>query len=462
MLKNNTFPFPTKNPLYNVNDTANDGCVIPVKVCLVGVVTCEDDGGRKGAGNELMGTVLETLGESRCRLRSPNVEGSYNICCQLFQQHNIDLTQEARDELPFTLSSLQNPKISTYETIVRKSLQLQSETSSVITLQQLKDIVSSSKRDKSSILSSSKEKTSKSRNFFASVGGNTDAKKALLDALALDRQKRRILERFGLSPPNGVLLFGPPGTGKTLLAKATSQLMQADSTNDEGEGKIGKGLFLSLSASDIVRAEVGKSEKLVTSAFQSAMENAPSVIFIDEFQALFTSRDGGSGSSRLASTLLQCMDDIAKWTSVDKSIAKNQNSHDLNSNRVVVLAATNTPWMVDKAFLRTGRFDRVVHVGLPNETERHSILKVHIERMKLHESTSIEEICSTLVPLTIGFSGADIAALTRSAAVQCLNDRTADNALGVQTKHFQAARQMDVTEPSSNKELVSRLQKWRP
>jgi SpoVK/Ycf46/Vps4 family AAA+-type ATPase len=193
------------------------------------------------------------------------------------------------------------------------------------------------------------------------------------------------------------------------------------------------------------------------------MENAPSVIFIDEFQALFTSRDGGSGSSRLASTLLQCMDDIAKWTSVDKSIAKNQNSHfDLNSNRVVVLAATNTPWMVDKAFLRTGRFDRVVHVGLPNETERQSILKVHIERMKLHESTSIEEICSTLVPLTIGFSGADIAALTRSAAVQCLNDRNADNALGVQSKHFQAARQFDVTEPSSNKELVSRLQKWKP
>ena len=462
MLKNNTFPFPTKNPLYIINDTTNDGCVIPVKVCLVGVVTCEDDGGRKVAGNELMGTVLETLGESRCRVRSPNVEGSYKICCQLFQQYNIDLTQEARDELPFTLSSLQNPKISTYETIVRKSLQLQSETSSVITLQQLKDIVSSSKRDKSSILSSSKEKPSTSRNVFASVGGNTDAKKALLDALALDRKKRRILERFGLSPPNGVLLFGLPGTGKTLLAKATAQLMQADSTNDEGEGKIGKGLFLSLSASDIVRSEVGKSEKLVTSAFQSAMENAPSVIFIDEFQALFTSRDGGSGSSRLASTLLQCMDDIAKWTSVDKSIAKNQNSLDLNSNRVVVLAATNTPWMVDKAFLRTGRFDRVVHVGLPIETERHSILKVHIERMKLHESTSIEEICSILVPLTIGFSGADIAALTRSAAVQCLNDRTADNALGVKTKHFQAARQMDVTEPSSNKELVSRLQKWRP
>jgi SpoVK/Ycf46/Vps4 family AAA+-type ATPase len=128
-------------------------------------------------------------------------------------------------------------------------------------------------------------------------------------------------------------------------------------------------MFLSLSASDIVRSEVGKSEKLVSSAFQAALENAPSVIFIDEFQALFTSRDGstsgggggGKGSGRLASTLLQCMDDVSKWRDADISAANAISGNDLalEKSRMIVLGATNAPWMIDRAFLRAGRFDRV-------------------------------------------------------------------------------------------------------
>jgi SpoVK/Ycf46/Vps4 family AAA+-type ATPase len=128
-------------------------------------------------------------------------------------------------------------------------------------------------------------------------------------------------------------------------------------------------MFLSLSASDIVRSEVGKSEKLVSSAFQAARDNAPSVIFIDEFQALFTSRDGstdgggggGKGSGRLASTLLQCMDDVSKWREADRDAVKAapMQTVPLEKNRIVVFGATNTPWMIDKAFLRAGRFDRV-------------------------------------------------------------------------------------------------------
>jgi SpoVK/Ycf46/Vps4 family AAA+-type ATPase len=162
------------------------------------------------------------------------------------------------------------------------------------------------------------------------------------------------------------MLFGPPGTGKTLLAKATALMMQRNPSEDSVSASVrgGGGYFISLSASDIVRSEVGKSEKLVSSAFKTARENAPSVIFIDEFQALFTSRDGtlgggGKGSSRLASTLLQCMDDIVKWQEADSSVLNRNRKTEFENNRVVVLGATNTPWMIDRAFLRAGRFDRV-------------------------------------------------------------------------------------------------------
>ena len=140
--------------------------------------------------------------------------------------------------------------------------------------------------------------------------------------------------------------------------------MTKNSTNGcRDKTKIGliNGSFISLKASDIVRAEVGKSEKLIVSSFETARKNSPSVVFIDEFQALFTSRDGentggGKSSGRLASTLLQCMDDVTRWRDEDVNISSDIST---KKDRVVILGATNAPWMVDKAFLRPGRFDRV-------------------------------------------------------------------------------------------------------
>ena len=140
--------------------------------------------------------------------------------------------------------------------------------------------------------------------------------------------------------------------------------MQRNNTNDsKKKAQVGliNGAFISLKASEIVRAEVGQSEKLIVSAFETAHQNTPSVIFIDEFQALFTSRDGehtggGKSSGRLASTLLQCMDDATRWRDED---VKHSSDECNKQDRVVVLGATNAPWMVDKAFLRPGRFDRV-------------------------------------------------------------------------------------------------------
>ena len=200
-------------------------------------------------------------------------------------------------------------------------------------------------------------------NFFEMIGGNHDAKRALEDVLAIDKRKQLILSKFGLSLPTGILLYGPPGTGKTLLAKAISQVM-IHVANENGSAT--RGAFISLKASDIVCSEVGQSEKLLSSAFETARKRSPSVIFIDEFQALFTSRDkedgsGGKGSGRLASTLLTLMDDVTKWKDANETVAHTMDgsSNLIEKNRVVVLAATNTPWMVDRAFLRSGRFDRV-------------------------------------------------------------------------------------------------------
>lgn len=204
--------------------------------------------------------------------------------------------------------------------------------------------------------SNSEIDTTQPKNYFDNIGGYEETKRALEDVLAIDKNKRAILKKFGLSMPTGVLLFGPPGTGKTLLAKGVSQLMSASGTGEK------TGSFFSIRASDIVSSEIGKSEKMLSSMFETARQRGPSVIFIDEFQALFTSRDnqngvGKGGSSRLASTLLSLMDDVTKWR--DANTTLDQTTGTFVTNRVVILAATNTPWMVDRAFLRAGRFDRV-------------------------------------------------------------------------------------------------------
>jgi SpoVK/Ycf46/Vps4 family AAA+-type ATPase len=253
-------------------------------------------------------------------------------------------------------------------------------------------------------------------------------------------------------------LYGPPGTGKTMLARAVA-IQLAKPLREESEERrtsigIG-GTFLELHASDIVRSEIGNSEKRVVAAFATARARAPSVIFIDEFQALFTSRN--SSSSSLASTLLQCMDDIYAWEQSDRIVAPNCNNI---SRRIVVMGATNTPWMIDKAFLRSGRFDKVVHVGLPDQRDRQSILMVHIQRMRLHDNPSWNHhlLCETLSHQTEGFSGADLAALCRSAAVRCLNEY-GDNGM-VKAVHFHQALQFDCT-ASTNKRLVDRLLHWK-
>jgi SpoVK/Ycf46/Vps4 family AAA+-type ATPase len=209
-----------------------------------------------------------------------------------------------------------------------------------------------------------------------------------------------------------------------------------------------------LSSTDIARAEVGSGEKMVAMAFETAKMNSPSVVFIDEFQALFTERSSSGGSTRLTSTLLVCMDDLKRWRDIDQSEHESTDEKS-DDHHIVVLAATNTPWMVDQSFLRPGRFDRAVHVGLPNFEERCAILKLHSSRMQIR-TDDLSAMCHRLAVSTEGCSGADIAALSRGAAVRCLVAK--ENC--VEERHFSEVLEDDFC-PSSDEGLVERNAKWR-
>ena len=246
-------------------------------------------------------------------------------------------------------------------------------------------------------------------------------------------------------------------------------------------GGVISGAFISIRASDIILSDIGGSEKLLVQTFDTARRNAPSVIFIDEFEAIFTSRDGNGsgnkGSSRLVGTLLQCMDDAKRWRDADfaaLSAEKNMPTHlstslssaNYNKGRVVILGATNAPWSVDKAFLRPGRFSKVVYVGLPNKFERGEIINVHLRKMKLRmdeynsRDEAIQALCEKIALSSEGFSGADLVGLCRAAAVQCLHEYGSDATnIGVDYRHFAMAREN--IKPSCDPALVQRLLNWK-
>ncbi|KAL7440789.1 hypothetical protein ACHAXM_007472 [Skeletonema potamos] len=440
------FPYPSLNSLNNVRCGGGySGLTLPLRFCLVGVMTNRSD--------KIFHSALDALGGGRFYVPLPSSKTRCAAFEHAFDCVGVRLNAEAREALPNLAASATWASGGEF----------------LDSAQRLSSEHEASKRDIEKAISSrydapNSEANNQSAPFpdlgdttsiLSTVGGNFDAKLALEDALALDANKRMLLRAYGLCAPTGVLLYGAPGTGKTLLAKAVS--MSLDSHSNNKSERDTSGSFISLKASDIVRPEVGNSEKLIVSAFEVARSNAPSVVFIDEFQALFGDRGGSSVVlGQLASTLLQCMDDVAKWSFDDKPNPSSPNG------RVVVLAATNTPWMVDKAFLRPGRFDRSVHVSLPNVDDREDILRVHTKRMKIALSegdspAGVDDLCKSMAKLCIGFSGADLASLCKAAAVRCLQN--GEEKTGVTKQHFLDAYKNDVVR-SSNDTLVKRISSW--
>jgi len=221
---------------------------------------------------------------------------------------------------------------------------------------------------------------------FKDVAGLQGAKEEIVEIVEFLKNPKKYTD-IGAKIPKGALLVGPPGTGKTLLAKAVA-----------GEAKVP---FFSLSGSDFVEMFVGVGASRVRDLFRQAKEKAPSIIFIDEIDAIGRARgknNGFNSNDERENTLNQLLTEMDGFGT---------------NSGVIILAATNRADVLDSALLRAGRFDRQIYVDMPDLNERKEIFQVHLKPLKLEEGLDID----FLAKQTPGFSGADIANLCNEAAL---------------------------------------------
>nr|MBI4156192.1 CDC48 family AAA ATPase [Candidatus Woesearchaeota archaeon] len=221
---------------------------------------------------------------------------------------------------------------------------------------------------------------------YEDIGGLSEEVKKIREMVEIPLKYPEVFSRLGIEPPKGVLLFGPPGTGKTLIAKAVASESEAN--------------FILLNGPEIINKFYGESERKVREIFEEAEKNAPSIIFIDEIDAIAPKREAvhGEVERRVVSTLLTALDGLK------------------SRGKVVVIAATNRPNSLDPALRRPGRFDREITIGVPGRRAREEILKIHTRNMPLKKDVKLNR----LAEITHGFVGADLAALCREAAINVL------------------------------------------
>jgi len=221
---------------------------------------------------------------------------------------------------------------------------------------------------------------------YEDIGGLHDAIEKIREMVELPLRHPELFTRLGIDPPKGVLLYGPPGTGKTLLAKAVA--------NESGAS------FFSIAGPEIMSKWYGGSEENLRKIFEEAEKGAPSIIFIDEVDAIAPNRENVTGEveRRVVSQLLSLMDGMKA------------------RGKVVVIAATNRPNSIDPALRRGGRFDREVEIGVPDTKGRKEILQIHTRNMPLTEDVNLTHLSS----ITYGFVGADLESLVKEAAMSAL------------------------------------------
>ncbi|MFO1020127.1 MAG: ATP-dependent zinc metalloprotease FtsH [Planctomycetales bacterium] len=239
---------------------------------------------------------------------------------------------------------------------------------------------------------------------FKDVADMENAKQELVEVVEFLKNPTKF-QRLGATIPKGILLMGPPGTGKTLMARATA-----------GEAGVS---FFSINGSEFIQMFVGVGASRVRDLFQTAKENSPCVIFIDEIDAVGRVRGAGvgGGHDEREQTLNQILSEMDGFA---------------QSDAVIVLAATNRPDVLDPALLRPGRFDRHVTVDRPTRKGRFEVLKVHCRKVPLSDNVDLQRIADS----TIGFSGADLKNLVNEAAL--LATRAGKNS--VEMDDFEAAR----------------------
>ncbi len=221
---------------------------------------------------------------------------------------------------------------------------------------------------------------------YEDIGGLKEELRRVREMIELPLKHPELFERLGIDPPKGVLLHGPPGTGKTLIAKAVA--------NESGAS------FYSIMGPEIMSKFYGESEAQLRQKFEDAEKNAPSIIFIDELDSIAPKREDvhGEVERRVVAQMLTLMDGLK------------------GRGKVIVIAATNRPSGVDPALRRPGRFDREIEIGVPDRNGRSEILQVHTRGMPLSDEFNYKDYAE----ITHGFVGADLAALTREAAMRAL------------------------------------------
>ena len=221
---------------------------------------------------------------------------------------------------------------------------------------------------------------------YEDIGGLGHAIHRVREMIELPLRYPEVFAHLGIEPPKGVLLHGPPGCGKTLLARAVASETEAQ--------------FLSVSGPEIINRLYGESEAKLRQVFEQARKNAPSIVFLDEIDSIASKREHATGEveKRVVAQLLALMDGLE---------ARGQ---------IIVIGATNLPNALDPALRRPGRFDREIVIGIPDVVGRREVLEIHMRGMPLASSVDIDHLAA----ITHGFTGADLAALCREAAMASL------------------------------------------
>lgn len=234
------------------------------------------------------------------------------------------------------------------------------------------------------------EMTDKPSISYEDVAGLDEQVESVREAIELPLLKPELFEKVGIVPPKGVLLVGPPGCGKTLLAKAVAN--HTDAT------------FIRMVGSELAQKYIGEGGRMVRELFSLAKEKSPSVIFLDEIDAIGAKRLDGStsGDREVQRTLMQLLAELDGFDALQD---------------VKIIAATNRPDILDDALLRPGRFDRVIEIPIPDDDARKSILKVHLKSMNT-KKINIQRI----VERTKGYSGAELRATCVESGMIAIRD----------------------------------------